>query len=413
MDVELRPVTPDEHREFTSVMEGAFGSHVSEEAREDYRTVVEFDRTIAVFEGAEMVATAGAYTMELTLPGGKLERTAGVTYVGVRNTHRRRGLLRAMMDHQIDDIAERGECLAALTASEGSIYRRFGYGPASFQANWRLPTGGTTFARRPDTGGRLRQITRSEAEPVIPGAYERCRTVITGAINRTPAWWAIYFKDAESERDGASARFYVIHESAAGEVDGCLAFRQRRSWDHGLAGNTIVVDELYGTTPEVEAALWAHVIDHDLVGTVEAPGRPVDDPIRWWLNDPRRLTCTSLVDALWVRPLDIARTLAARTYPVADALVFGISRPVPACQRRHLPGRRRAGGCRGEPEQPRAGPVDGRRRARFDLPRRSDRDIAREGRPHRRTHTRSPVPGRRHVRKLTTPLAHDRLLITC
>ena len=327
MNVELRPITPDEHREFTSVMEGAFGSHVSEEARADYQTVVEFDRTIAAFDGAEMVATAGAYTMELTLPGGRLEPTAGVTYVGVRNTHRRRGLLRAMMDHQIDDIADRGENLAALTASEGSIYRRFGYGPASFQANWQIPTEGTSLARPPDTSGRLRQVTSSEAAPLLPKVYERCRAAITGAINRTQAWWDIYFKDEESERDGASARFYVIHESAAGEVDGCLAFRQRRSWDHGLAGNTIVVDELYSTTPEVEAALWAHVIDHDLVGTVEAPGRPVDDPVRWWLNDPRRLTCTSLVDALWIRPMDIPRALAARTYPVDGALILGISDP--------------------------------------------------------------------------------------
>ena len=324
MDVVLRPITEDEYREFTRVMEGAFGYHVSDEALARFRSVAELDRTIAAFEGDEIVATAGAYSMELTLPGGRLEAAAGVTYVGVRNTHRRRGLLRQMMDHQIDDIADRGESLALLTASEGSIYRRFGYGPASFQANWRLPTEGTSLVRPPDNGGRLRQVTRSEAEPMLPKAYERCRPQITGAINRTAAWWDIYFKDPEWERDGASARFYVLHESATGEIDGYLAFRQRRSWEHGLASNTIIIDELYGMTPEIEAALWAHVIDHDLVRTVEAPGRPVDDPIRWRLADSRRLMCTDLVDALWVRPMDIPSALAARCYATDDALAIAV-----------------------------------------------------------------------------------------
>ncbi len=327
MNIELRAVTEDEYPEFARVAEGAFGFHLTREVREQHRASTELDRTIGAFEGSELLATAGAFSLELTLPGGRLEPAAGVTAVAVRNTHRRRGLLREMMDHQLDDVADRGECMALLTASEGSIYRRFGYGPASYGASWTIDTAEVAVHERPDTGGRLRQVTRTEAITLLPAVYERCRPGIVGAINRPAAWWDFYFTDHEFDRDGASARFYVIHESDEGAANGLLAFRQRRSWPNGLAGNTIVIDELHGATPEIDAALWLYAIDHDLVATVEASDRPVDETIRWWLTNPRRLVCTDLVDRLWVRPLDIARTLAARTYRTDDALVLGIVDP--------------------------------------------------------------------------------------
>lgn len=328
MDVELRPVTDDEFPEFSRVLEGAFGFHATSDNVADMRSLTELDRTIGAFDGPEIVATAGAFSFELTLPGGALEPAAGVTFVAVRGTHRRRGLLRALMEHQLDDIADRGECLALLTASESSIYRRFGYGPATQQATWSISTEGTTLSDPPHDPGRLRLVDRSEATTLLPGVYDRCRHSIPGAVDRTDAWWEIYFKDREWDRDGASSRFYLVHESAAGETDGFLAFRHRRGSEHSLPTGVLVVDELYGRDPDIEAALWQYAIDHDLVATVEAKGRPVDEPIRWRLTDPRRLVCTDVVDALWVRPMDVPKALAARSYRIHDALVIEVVDPM-------------------------------------------------------------------------------------
>jgi predicted acetyltransferase len=336
MDLELRPITDDELREYIRVMEGAFGYHASRETIEEQRPTIELDRTIAGFDGSEIVATAGAYSFQLTLPGGRLEPAAGVTAVAVRVTHRRRGLLRAMMTHQLDDVADRGEALALLTASEGPIYRRFGYGPATTAANWRIPTQRAQFWRQPDTGGQMREVTRTDAQPVLPQVYDRCRRHIPGAVQRIPAWWDIWFADHQWTRDGASARFYAWHETD-GQPDGYVAFRQRTSWEHGLAGNTLVIDELIGATAEIEAALWRHAIDHDLVTTIVARNRPVDEALRWWLTDPRLLTCTQVVDRLWVRVLDVPRALAARTYGTVDALVLEVVDPSrPANDGRYL-----------------------------------------------------------------------------
>ena len=71
------------------------------------------------------------------MPGGTLP-CGGVTVVGVSPTHRRRGVLRTMMDAQLRDIHERGEPIAALWASEETIYGRFGYGIAAWAGEIKL-----------------------------------------------------------------------------------------------------------------------------------------------------------------------------------------------------------------------------------------------------------------------------------
>lgn len=327
MDFELRPVTDEEFRDFVRVIEAGFGFHASSENVDDIRSTTELDRTLAAFEGDLIVGTAGAYSFEFTLPGGITVPAAGVTLVAVRATHRRRGVMRTMMDQQLDDIADRGEPIALLTASEGSIYQRFGYGPASFKADWSIPTQGTVL-RQPSTApGRLHQVSRSDAILAIPGVYERCRRAIPGAVNRNEAWWEDWFKDQQWTRGGGTARFYVLHLDPDDTPDGYVALRQKRSWEHGNPTGTLVIDELFGESPEIEAALWQYAIDHDLMTTVVAPGRPVDEPLRWRLADVRRLTCTQLTESLWLRPLDIAATLAARRYSTSDALVIEVADP--------------------------------------------------------------------------------------
>jgi predicted acetyltransferase len=327
MPIELRPVADDEFRAFLVPIENAFAFEASSDDVGQLRSVTELDRTIGAFDGDHLAATAGAISFQLTLPGNVIEPAAGVTFVTVRGTHRRRGILRQMMDHQLDDVADRGESLAVLTASEGSIYRRFGYGPATYEANWSIPTDNLAFIRPPDPPGRLRVVDKSDAAAAYPSLYDRCRRSINGAVNRSPEWWDAWFTDRERDRGGASPRYYVLHDDAAGTPDGLLAYRLKRKWEHGIPDMTLVVDQLYGTTPEVEAALWQFAFDHDLVGTVSASGRPVDDTIRWRLTDPRLLTCSTLVDALWVRLVDIPRALATRRYRTTDTLVLQVTDP--------------------------------------------------------------------------------------
>ena len=121
MDVEIRPVTPEEFEQYLRATERAFGHQPTLEEVDNERKVFEPERSLAIFDGGQIVGTTGAFSLEVTAPSGTLPM-AGVTAVGVAPTHRRRGLLTMMMRRQLDDVHELGEPLAGLWASEGAIY---------------------------------------------------------------------------------------------------------------------------------------------------------------------------------------------------------------------------------------------------------------------------------------------------
>src|SRR5262249_37302472 len=155
MDIEVRTIDENELPDYGRSLGRAFNEDFSAEDWDVERTVMECDRTIAAFDGPDMVGTTGAFPLVLTIPGGSLPM-AGVTQVSVVPTHRRRGVLTQMMRTQLDDVRERGELLAGLWASESSIYGRFGYGIATYCAAIEIERARTAFASSRQPTGRAR-----------------------------------------------------------------------------------------------------------------------------------------------------------------------------------------------------------------------------------------------------------------
>ncbi len=135
-----RPLAESEFDQFLYLDELAFGSEPpSAAALEIDKALLECDRTIGVFDGPQLVGGASIFSFEMTVPGGRIPM-AGVSWVSVMPTHRRRGILSSMMRHQLHDLHESsGEAVAGLTASEPPIYGRFGYGLASRIAQLTIP----------------------------------------------------------------------------------------------------------------------------------------------------------------------------------------------------------------------------------------------------------------------------------
>lgn len=323
MTYDLRPVTEEEWPAFVRAVSAAFGSHPSDEEYDEWRAVFEIDRTLAAFEGDRIVGNAGAYSLELTLPGEGSVKMAGVTTVGVRSTHRRKGILTAMMRTQLEDVRERGEPLAGLYASESVIYGRFGYGLASSQIGIEIETDRSAF-RAPLPEGRVDIVDADAAAKVLPDIHDRARRQTVGDINRTAPWWDNYFKDKEKDRGGASARFYVVHESEAGQPDGYWAYRVKGDWPHGLPGATLIIDDWAVTSDAAYANLWRQLLDVDLVAKVSSWKRPVDEPLRFLLADARRMRVTAMTEELWLRPIDVPACLTARTYRTDGRIVLEV-----------------------------------------------------------------------------------------
>ncbi|HEX9969669.1 MAG TPA: GNAT family N-acetyltransferase, partial [Acidimicrobiales bacterium] len=224
--MEIRAITEDELPRFVRADGIGFGLVSTEENITDAERVLELDRTVAVFDGDDMVGTAAAFTFELTLPGLSTLPAAGVTWVSVLPTHRRQGVLRRIMEFQLDDVVRRGEPLAVLTASEGGIYERFGYGAATFNYNLEADPGAVVWRDVLPDSGRVRLVDAEEARKALPPVFDRVRRARPGDHQRDDSMWDYWFQDKEKWRNGMSARFYAVHETASGEVDGFAAYRR-------------------------------------------------------------------------------------------------------------------------------------------------------------------------------------------
>lgn len=319
----------DECESFMRPVWRGFGDPGPEEGTlEDEKLLWEPERSIGALDGDEWVGGTGAFTLDLTLPGGARIPAAGVTMVGVASTHRRRGIARELMRRQLDDVAALGETVAILTASEGSIYGRFGYGPATSGIRLRVATQRSAFRSEvldgPDPG-RLRALTLAEAEKAVPDLFDRVGRVRPGSISRSaPMWTTHWWNDRAIHRGGASAQFTVIHEAPDGTPDGYAFYRIRPRRDGPLPASEVRVEELVAASDDVEARLWRFCLDIDLMAELTALHLPVDTLLRWQVRDPRQVRVEGIDDFLWARVLDVAGFLGARRYGTAGSLVLDV-----------------------------------------------------------------------------------------
>lgn len=322
MEIDVRPFG-GEPRRFFEAGELAFGERLRDEDATAYETIFEPDRAIAAYDGDRVVGTAGIFSFDLTIPGGVVP-AAGVTFVGVQPTHRRRGVLRRMMRMQLDAVHDRGEPLAVLWASEGSIYQRFGYGLSTTATKVAVELDRAAFRAPHTPAGVIRFVDTDEARRLFPPVYEAVAPTRPGFFARTPAFWdAEVFRDPEHWRHGASAAFYVVHE-VGGEVDGYARYRVRERWEDSGPRSVVIVTEKLALNPAADLDLWRFLLDIDLMAKLEYWNVASDDPLILNALEPRRLGL-SVGDGMWLRVVDVPSALAQRRYATDGRLVLEVS----------------------------------------------------------------------------------------
>jgi predicted acetyltransferase len=324
----LRPITPDEFDAFGDVPTQAFNDTAwPPEAMEQERVIFEFDRSLAAFDGDAIVGTTAAYSFRLTVPGGSAD-AAGVTFVSVLPSHRRRGILSAMMRHQLADIAGRGEAIAALFASESAIYGRYGYGCASGQLRLTIRRGeGALHPAARGTGHgpvRLRATQPAKLRAELAKVYDYVLPHRPGMTARDERWWQAILADPEVSRRGWTALKAVLAEDDSGPR-GYALYRTKPDWaDDGLPSGSLSVQELMAADAAATAALWTDLLTRDLIDEVVATHRPVDDPLLDMLADRRRARAY-LTDGLWIRLIDLPAALRQRRYSCAADIVLEVT----------------------------------------------------------------------------------------
>jgi predicted acetyltransferase len=312
----IRPVAEDELAAFLAVDQHAsHGTPTSERARANLVARLEFGRTLAAFDGDTIVGGTGAFSFQMRVPGAMVA-VAGVSLVAVLPSHRRQGILSALMRRQLADVSERGEAVAVLFASESGIYGRYGYGRASWHAAYRLQRGEGTLApgAPADADLRLRIAEPLSARAELANVYDLALAERPGLYARTEPWWDRLLTDLHSE-DGSSQQMRCVLAEDDSGPRAYAVFTSTECWDEdaGLPQGVLEVSEAVATDPAATAALWGNLLSRDLVSEFHARMRPVDDPLLYLLADPRRVRSV-VSDGLWVRLVDVSRALAQRHY---------------------------------------------------------------------------------------------------
>lgn len=316
MTTHVRRATPDDLGAIFDVAARAFGLTSTPEDRAAEAALLDPSRfLLACDDDGTVAGVTGSLPFDVTLPGGATLPVPGVMWVGVAPTHRRRGLLRALFTEQHRRFVADGSALALLTASEGGIYGRFGYGPATVDRAVEIDSPRVEF--RPDVAdpGGVRFLDTEAARKHAPDVHRRWCARTPGALSRSAQWWEDVLRDPERHRGGAGALFHLAHP------DGYAAFRRG-------PGRTCRVVELFAATDDAHVALWRLLLGLDLVETVTSLSSvAIDDPLPLLLTDPRRVRTTAVQDGMWVRVLDVAVACAARSYAVELDLVLGVDDP--------------------------------------------------------------------------------------
>ncbi|MFG1906282.1 GNAT family N-acetyltransferase [Kribbella sp. NPDC048928] len=318
-DVELRVARADEH----DLISGLFGAAMMFDASPDDlgRQLFEPERALVATDGDELIGTTRALTRELSVPGAVID-AAHVTGVGVRATHRRRGVMSSLIGRQLREVPE---AIAVLWASEPAIYGRFGYGSAAREASYEVDlhhVGPPNDRIRP---GALGVLTVDEAIKELPSVLRRLQEQRAGVSGRSELLWQKHLQDKAEYRNGRTAQQILVHRDADGTIDGYALWRGKMNWlPSGSPANEVYVEELAAPDPTAYRELWQHLLTMDLSAKLVYGHASVDEPLQQLVRMPTSLD-RRLGDSLWVRVTDVPRALQQRRYAAPLDVVLDVT----------------------------------------------------------------------------------------
>jgi predicted acetyltransferase len=314
-----------------AVRRGFLGPAEPAKQTEARRADVRDDRLVGVYDPtaavpAEPVATTHCWPAELTLPGGRATTSWAISGVTVSQTHRRRGIARALLEAELRTAVALGLPIAMLTVSESTIYARFGFSPAALARDLTISTRRVRWTG-PEPAGRVHHVTpeqlRDEGHPIV----ERIRAGRPGEVGY-PArsyWWLRQIGLGVGDDNAKNLRL-VRYDDAEGAAQG-FAIYQLVDNEADFTDHTLKLHALVAATTDAYAGLWRYLLEMDLVSTVTAHLRPVDEPLRWMIDDFRAVHVDE-VDHLWVRVLDTPAALRSRTYQAPGRIIVRVDDPL-------------------------------------------------------------------------------------
>lgn len=275
----------------------------------------------SVAEPTIPVATISGWHTELTVPGRRSLPAWAITAVTVSPTHRRRGIARHLLGAELRTAQALGLPVAILTVSESTIYSRWGFAPAAMTADWTISTDRVRWAG-PTVPGAVHFVEREWLlEHGLP-LVEKVRLETPGQTEFHGVLWERLL--AIGDDAAARALRFVRYNDANGVFQGFAVYRVLVEETQNLR-SIVEVKFLVTASPDAYSALWRFFVEMDLIGEIRIPLRPIDEPVRWQLDDYRAMSKKAERDHLWIRILDFRAAITGRRYHSAAYLVFEVA----------------------------------------------------------------------------------------
>ncbi len=319
MSLQIVTCPPDRFRELLDVDAVAFAEEMPVRQLEKFEEYVDKERFFAGMDGDRIVASSGIFTFRMTVPGAEIP-VGGVTFVAVLPSHRRRGYATAMMRRMFEDCRQRGEPVAALWASEGAIYQRFGYGLATYSVQIEAESQAMGYTRDGPPEGDVRLVALDDALEQVGPVYEAARR--PGFFGKSAEWWR-WTALLEKESHAPAKKRVAVYE-CGGKPEAYAIYTIKPDWDFRGPRATVEVRDAIGSTPRGTREIWRYLFSVDLTRTVRAEHLPPDHPLFFLTREPRRLGAR-IGDGIWLRVLDVAAALEGRRYEGDGRLVFELA----------------------------------------------------------------------------------------
>jgi predicted acetyltransferase len=325
--IDVRITKPDEYRSVSRTVAAALMFPPHDDAGwELSRPSWDESVSLSAWDGDRCVGSAVQFDVHTTVPGGAQLPTGAVSRVGVLPTHRRLGVATRLMHGLIADASARRLALMSLRASEAVIYGRYGFGVAGEFAQVTIDPARARPIAGAGRGGRFRLLAPDTILATVGPVYDACAGRRPGLITRPDSFWRRYFRDAT---DGSKSSYVVVHTAPDGSVDGYAHYDMQWNEPEGVDGGKGQVHEVIATSEATELALWAYLMEIDLVRSWTAEERPLDDLVKLACADSRAYTVKALDDEQWLRIVDVEAALQARTFNAATgSVVIAVEDPL-------------------------------------------------------------------------------------
>ncbi|WP_425861402.1 GNAT family N-acetyltransferase [Arthrobacter sp. TWP1-1] len=273
------------------------------------------------------VATYAYHRKTLNIGSGTLLPVHQITAVTVRPSHRRRGLLRAMMSSDLAQAKAAGLAIAALTATEATIYGRFGFGVATHECGVEVTVKGGIAFHHPAAAARG-TVEVADASTILDlhnDVFAKVHGFTYGSIGRHDMYRHTASGQGSYESmDPVKNIRAALHYNAAGEVDGYVTYKPLED----AARSTVEIVDLLAATEGAYLALWNFLGSLDLIDCIKWGQAPEVDPLEWAMVSKRDYKRTKTEDLLWLRILDVPAALAARHYQQDGSITIHVGDPL-------------------------------------------------------------------------------------